>query len=175
VIAVRVRDAAMNERSYTDAALEALGRVRVEVENKTFDNIAPEMTSASVLTPTVSLSRPPRGEYPTEQPRVGLSVMVSDSGTTNRSGVSGVEVVYCSESGWDCMYLDGTPLTYSTVSAQAIVGAQLWSEWMEPSVYRASYVTVRDSAGNSMQYYDVREGGDTDLEAMGFTPITFTE
>lgn len=173
VTSVILRDANNNVKIYDADALSALGNTSFQVDSRSrSDGIAPELTSGAVLTPMVSRSKPPKGEYPTNRARVGLSLSVTDTGTSSVSGVSSAYVTLCDEFGWECLYLSGTALKPGVASGTIVVGSTV-SEWTSSARFTVSSAQVYDRQGYSRTYYS----WDTDFNAMfgGDASITVTE
>jgi hypothetical protein len=173
VTSVILRDANGNVKIYDADALSAMGNTSFQVENRAkVDGMPPDLTGGSVLTPVVSRSQPPKGEYPDHGARVGVSLSVTDSGATKISGLSVAYVTLCDEFGWDCLYLTGSALKPGAATGQVVVGTVL-DTWTAPTRYTVYSVRVDDRLGNARTYYQ----WDTDFGALfgGDASITVTE
>ncbi|MBQ0961009.1 hypothetical protein KAK06_18785 [Ideonella sp. 4Y11] len=170
---VTLRDANDNVRQYNAAALAALGNTSFQVESRAkLDGEAPSLTGGSVLTPVVSRSTPPKGEYPGRPARLGLSLAVTDTGATKTSGLGRANVTLCDDFQWECIYLSGTALRPGAASGSILVGGTLDS-WTPSNRYTVYSVRVYDVQGNS-RYYEI---WDTDFNAMfgGDASITIND
>jgi len=173
VDSVNLRDANGNLKAYDAEALSAMGSTSFQVDNRVrTDGIPPELVGGSVLTPVVSRSKPPKGEYPDQAPRVGLSLSATDTGVSKVSGLSTAYATLCDEYGWDCMYLGGSALKLGAGSGRIVVGATV-NSWINPGRYTIYSVEIIDRQGNGRSYSQ----WDTDFNAMfgGDASITITD
>lgn len=173
VESVNLRDANGNLKIYDAEALSAMGSTSFQVDNRhRTDGLPPELVGGSVLTPVVSRSKPPKGEYPDHAARVGLSLQVTDTGVSKVSGLSEAYVTLCDEYGWDCLYLSGTALKPGAASGSVVLGSTV-GYWNNPGRYTIYSVQITDRQGNGRDYYS----WDNDFNAMfgGDASITLTE
>ncbi|MBI5269992.1 MAG: hypothetical protein HY856_09985 [Burkholderiales bacterium] len=156
---VNVIDANEYGTAYDEAALAAMGSTTFTVSGALGDEEYPNAQPGGTnLTPTVSLSTPPRGMLPGRSPRVGVELNVSDAGA---SGVRSARLEFCHEmSEWDCFSMGGDLSRRGQASARLILGGELYG-YMQTGRYRPSSLSVTDFAGN-MHYLWVYQGDDLD-------------
>lgn len=163
VSSVLLQDVNGNQRVYDEAALAALGRTDFEVVNRfRNDGQPPEVTSGTVLTPTVSLSSTPKGEYPGSPARLGLSVQVSDTGVSQVSGADYAYITLCDAPRWNCVYLGAESLQKGRAQSAVVLGTTVEPGWLTTGVYTPIELMVRDAQGNYRYYTE----WDTDFNAL---------
>jgi len=173
VVSASLYDANDNVTFLDAAALSALGNTRFTVVNRSrSDTVAPTVTGGQVLTPSLSRTVAPRGEYPSHMARAAVELRVLDTGVSRVSGVHSVDITYCEDVFFNCIYLQGAVLNPGKGNAKiAAAGTIYRSEAV--GRYRIESVSVRDTEGNSRGYY----AGDTDFDALfgADSSITITE
>lgn len=161
VTEVRGQDQANNDFQ-APIDLEALGNLRVSIQNRRgHDATPPSLTGGKILTPSVSLSTPPKGQdY--GGPLAGLSVAVADAG----SAISGVDYVYaefCLIDG-GCLYMNARTNNVLGVKQTTLLPFTQADEVVNmPGVYQLRSIVVSDHAGNQRTLTSIDFGGDTDF------------
>jgi hypothetical protein len=157
VHSVTVGDANRNATHYDEAALAAMGRTTFTVSGASGDFEAAEAQAGGVnLTPTVSLSTPPRGMLPGAAPRVGVQLNLVDAGS---AGVSSASMEFCLEgSYWECFSMSGTISVRGKLNVALTLGGEAHS-WVVPGNYVPYSMSVWDYAGN-YRYLSIDYGDD---------------
>jgi hypothetical protein len=176
IVKARFVDQAGNPRKVEGSALAALGNTAFTVVNTgTFDNVAPTLTSAQLLTSAVSLSGTAKGT--TKAPFVGLKLGVADSGATGTAGIASVHAAFCLADESRCLdMLQSAPLGGNAPSATITIGQQVSPALGHvPGEYLLYELNLIDHAGNIRNLLSTAFGGTTDFGAlMGNTKITLT-
>ena len=176
IVKARLVDQAGNPRKVEGAALAALGNTAFTVVNTgAFDNVAPTLTSAQLLTSAVSLSGTAQGT--TQAPFVGLKLGVADSGATGTAGIASVHAAFCLADESRCLdMLQSAPLGGNAASATITIGQQVSPALGHvPGEYLLYELNLIDHAGNIRNLLSSEFGGTTDFGAlMGNTRITLT-
>lgn len=176
IVRARLVDLAGHPRKVEGAALAALGNTSFTVVNPgSFDNVAPTLVSAQLLTSAVSLSGTAKGT--TMAPFVGLKLGAADTGATAVAGVATVHAAFCLADESRCIdILQTTPLGGAPTSATVTIGRQVSAAFGDaPGTYLLYEVILIDHAGNARSLLSTAFGGTTDFGAlMGKTTITVT-
>jgi hypothetical protein len=176
IVKARFVDLAGNPRKVEGAALAALGNTAFTVVNTGgFDNVAPTLTSAQLLSSSVSLSATAKGT--TQAPFVGLRLGVADSGASAVAGIASVHAAFCLADESRCLdLLQSTALGGNSVSATITIGQQMSAALGHvPGDYLLYEVNLIDHAGNIRSLLSTAFGGSTDFGAlMGNTTIKLT-
>lgn len=176
IVKARLVDWAGNPRKVEGSALTALGNTAFTVVNTgAFDNVAPTLTSAQLLTSSVSLSGTAKGT--TQAPFVGIKLGVADSGASAVAGIASVHASFCLADESRCLdLLQSTALGGNAASATITIGRQVSSVLGHvPGEYRLYEIHLVDHAGNLRSLLSTEFGGTTDFGAlMGNTRITLT-
>ena len=176
IVKARFVDLAGNPRKVEGAALAALGNTAFTVVNPgTFDNVAPTLTSAQLLTSSVSLSATAKGT--TKAPFIGVKLGVTDSGASATAGIASVHAAFCLADESRCLdMLQSAPLGGNAKSATITIGQQVSGTLGHvPGEYLLYEVNLIDHAGNIRNLLSTAFGGTTDFGAlMGNTKISLT-
>ena len=176
IVKARLVDWAGNPRKVEGAALAALGNASFTVVNPgTFDNVAPTLTSAQLLTSSVSLSATAKGT--TQAPFIGLKLGVADSGASATAGIASVHAAFCLADESRCVdMMQSAPLGGNAPSATITIGQQVSGVLGHaPGEYLLYELNLVDHAGNIRNLLSTDFGGTTDFGAlMGNTKITLT-
>lgn len=162
-----VYDAADNYRYYSDVDLAGLGSTTFTVTNNGgYDAVGPSLASGTVLTPTIRLSKPPKGTEPGTPPYVSADLSVTDAGNGAVSGTSAAWLYFCHSNGSggcdDYIYMYGTVNRGGLLANTMTVGTQL-----SPTQTLGQYVMysaeIDDVAGNYTYYLSTAFGGTTNF------------
>ena len=159
ITAVEVGDGAGNFHDYTAQQLSALGNTRFWVQNsfaKYLDNTAPVLTSATVLTPSVSLAG---GNSVT----VGVKVVATDAGNPAATGVQQAELVFCSLTDNNCFSMVQNDSVEGRTSTTLMPAVGVAGPGYAPGDYYLYYVHLTDWAGNQSFAVGTEFGGTTDF------------
>jgi hypothetical protein len=158
VHAITVTDANNNTTHYDEIALAAKGHTTFTVSGASGDFEAVEVQTGGVnLTPTVSLSTPPRGMLPGNSPRVGVQLNLVDAGS---SGVSSASMEFCLDgSYWECFAMSGQVSVRGKSSVALTLGGHAEPYWVVPGNYVPRSLSLQDHAGN-YRYLSIDYGDD---------------
>lgn len=169
VTEVNVYDANDNVLTLDASALAALGNTRFNVVNRhRIDGIPPSLIRGAILTPIVSRSAPPRGEYPYSDPRAGIQLQVADEGNPVVSGLGEVYLTMCAIDGWNCIYMAGNALKQGAKSGKMMVGGTVWG-FLPTGAYTIRSLEMYDRQGNFRTLtpadvdFDALFGGDASI------------
>jgi hypothetical protein len=162
-----VSDAAGNSRQYYESDLALLGTTTFQVTNNGgYDITPPALASGTISTPTVRLSKPPKGTAPGTPPYVSADLSVTDAGNGVVSGTSAAYFYFCHPDGSggcdDYLYLYGTTNRAGLVANTMTVGTQLRAD-QTLGQYVIYYLEVDDVAGNYTFYESTAFGGSTNF------------
>jgi hypothetical protein len=170
VTALEVGDAAGNFHDYTAQELAALGNTRFWVHNsysKYLDNTAPVLTSATILTPSVSTAG---GNSVT----VGVKVVASDAGNPAATGVQQAELYFCLLDGSNCFSMVQNDSVEGRTSTTLMPAVGVASPGYAPGDYYLYYVHLTDWAGNQSFAVGTEFGGTTDFSRLMVAGHTIT-
>jgi len=159
VTALEVGDAAGNFHDYGAQELAALGNTRFWVQNsyaKYLDNTAPLLTSATILTPSVSVAG---GNSIT----VGVKVVASDAGNPAPTGVQQAELFFCLLDGSNCFSMMQNDSVEGRASTTLMPAVGVASPGYAPGDYYLYYVHLTDWAGNQSFAVGTDFGGNVDF------------
>jgi hypothetical protein len=167
VYSVTVSDANNNTTQYDEAALAAMGKTTFTVSGAAGDFEPPvALAGGTNLTPTVSLSTPPRGMLPGADPRVGVTLKLSDAGA---AGISSASMEFCLEGTyWECFSMSGSISVRGQSDVTLTLGGHPYSYYVTPGNYIPRSLSVSDFAGNNRSYYV--DWGD-DLNSLFDNPV----
>lgn len=167
VYSVTVADANNNATNYDEAALAAMGRTTFTVSGAAGDFESPVAETGGVnLTPTVSLSTPPRGMLPGNAARVGAQLKLLDAGA---SGINRASMQFCLEGTyWECFSMSGQVSLRGQSNLVLTMGGHVESYYVTPGNYVPYSLYVYDFAGNYRYYYS--DYGD-DLNSLLDNPV----
>jgi hypothetical protein len=160
-------DAAGNFVSYSASELAALGSTTFVVTNNGgYDIIGPTLASGTVDTPTIRLSRPPKGTPAGTPPYVSVDLSATDAGNGVVSGTYRAFFVFCHPNGAggcdDNIYLSGTTNRSGMLANTMTTGAQLRAD-QTLGQYVMDYLYLYDVAGNYSPYVSTAFGGTTNF------------
>jgi hypothetical protein len=174
---VDVYDNAGNVSSYFTADLAAMGNTTFTVSNRLasqLDTAPPTFTSASILTPSISLSSHAKGT--SNYPVAGMQVALTDTGTPRTSGVQYAQAYFCLADLSACfsMYMQDGVVGAASVSFK--MAGQLYSPYLTAGDYTLYYLYGVDWQGNATYQTNQFFGGDTDFSTLlpGGQVITLT-
>lgn len=165
-------DVAGNYAYYDRDQLAALGNASMIMKNKNgYDALPPTLTSGQVLTPVVSLADKQPG---TSSPAyMGISVRVTDVGTTAVAGVNYVSSRFCLLDESSCFYLASGAGQPGQAAAVLRLGGQVDPTTMKPGDYHLQSLYLSDNADNYRNLESTEFAGDTDFSTyFGSTVIT---
>lgn len=156
-----------NVASFSRAQLEQLsgGHASVRVSNSQPDGVAPVLQSATVLTPQLSVSTPPRGSL--GSPYAGVQLTVQDTGQPRVSGVGSVQLMYCKPDGLgSCLETlqlaaEAPEFGQATLTLQA--GGRTW--YATPGLFHPHTITLQDVSGRVTVLRSLQFGGETDFSS----------
>jgi len=159
ITALEVGDAAGNFHDYGAQELAVLGNTRFWVQNsyaKYLDNTAPLLTSATILTPSVSVAG---GNSVT----VGVKVVASDAGNPAPTGVQQAELFFCLLDGSNCFSMVQNDSVEGRASTTLMPAVGVASPGYAPGDYYLYYVHLTDWAGNQSFAVGTDFGGNVDF------------
>jgi len=162
VTGLEVGDGAGNFHDYTAQELAALGNTRFWVQNsyaKYLDNTPPVLTSAAILTPSVSLAG---GNSTT----VGVKVVAGDAGNPAATGVQQAELVFCSLTDGNCFSMMQNDSVEGRTSTTLMFAVGVASLGYALGDYLLYYVYLTDWAGNESYTVGTEFGGSTDFSTL---------
>ena len=162
ITALEVGDGAGNFHDYTAQQLAALGNTRFWVQNsfaKYLDNTAPVLTSATILTPSVSLAG---GNSVT----VGVKVVASDAGNPAATGVQQAELVFCTLTDGNCFSMVQNDAVEGRTSTTLMPAVGVAGPGYAPGDYYLYYVHLTDWAGNQSFAVGTEFGGTSDFSRL---------
>jgi len=155
---LEVGDAAGNWHDYTAPQLAALGNTRFWVQNsfaKYLDNTAPSLTSATILTPTVST-----GGVSTT---VGVKITATDAGNPAATGVQQAELVFCTLTDGNCFSMSQSDSIEGRTSTTLMPAVGVASPGYPAGDYYLYYVHLTDWGGNQSYFVATDFGGTADF------------
>jgi hypothetical protein len=166
VHSVTVADANRNATYYDEAALGAMGWTSFTVSGASGDFEGVDVHTGGVnLTPTVSVSTPPRGMLPGASARVGVQLNLVDAGS---SGVSTASMQFCREGTyWDCFSMSGSTSVRGKLNLALTLGGEAYSG-LVPGNYVPYSLSLQDHAGN-YRYLSIDYGDD--LNSLLVNPV----
>ena len=126
---------------------------------KYLDNTAPVLTSATILTPSVSTAG---GNSVT----VGVKVVASDAGNPAATGVQQAELYFCLLDGSNCFSMVQNDSVEGRTSTTLMPAVGVASPGYAPGDYYLYYVHLTDWAGNQSFAVGTEFGGTTDFSKL---------
>ena len=136
------------------------------INNGGFDITPPLFDSGAISTPSVKLSKPPKGTPAGTPPYVAADITVTDQGNGAISGLYEAIVTMCLPNGTggcrDTMTLDGLTNKTGLLSNTVITGTQLRAN-QTPGQYQVYSLELRDVADNDELLLSSNFGGSTNF------------
>jgi hypothetical protein len=118
VYSLTASDAAGNTVSYNESQLNFIGGYHkfLVTNNGGYDNVPPTLASGTIETPTVRLSREPKGTPPGTPPYVNARVSMTDSGNGIISGAYIGRLMFCLAGSGSCQAGNTNTFTMSSIA-----------------------------------------------------------
>ncbi len=173
IFSLTTTDAAGNARSYNESQLNSIPGVHTFTVTNTggYDIVAPQLASGTIQTPTVRLSKEPKGTPVGTPPYVNAQVSMTDSGNGVVSGNYIGRLMFCLSGSGSCQpggtntfVMDGTSNRTGLAANSLTVGTQLVTNQALGN-YLIYSLEMVDVAGSRRTLSSTDFGGSTDFHS----------